>query len=86
MPWAGRPFGYLHRNLSVVWEASCSPAAGGVAFGVGVVTDVDHLYNFYRWYVRRNRGKLTLFFHAWEYPVAGLLVLSLVYYHLLLLA
>jgi len=57
-----------------------------VAFAVGVLNDVDHLFDFYQWYVRRKKGKVYLFFHAWEYSMAGLLLVGLVYYHPVLLA
>ena len=69
-----------------VWVSTDSPTAGGVAAGVGVLTDIDHLIDFYRWYVRRKRGQIYLLFHAWEYPIVGLLVLGLIYYYPLLLA
>ena len=69
-----------------VWAITGSPAAGGVALGVGVLNDVDHLFDFYQWYVRRKKGKIYLFFHAWEYSIAALLFLGLVYYHPVLLA
>jgi len=69
-----------------VWGVTGSPAAGGVALGVGVLTDVDHLFDFYRWYIRRKKGRIFLLFHAWEYSMAGLLLVGLVYYHPLLLA
>ena len=69
-----------------VWGATGSPSAGGLALGVGVLTDVDHLFDFYQWYVRRKRGRVYLLFHAWEYSIAGLLALVLVYYHPMLLA
>ena len=69
-----------------VWDITDSPAAGGVALGVGVLTDVDHLFDFYRWYVRRKKGKIYLFFHAWEYSIIGLLMLAFIYYHPVLLA
>ena len=69
-----------------VWGVTGSPVAGGVALGVGVLTDVDHLFDYYQWYVRRKKGKIYLFFHAWEYSIAGLLVLAFAYYHPVLLA
>lgn len=71
---------------AVVWGATGSPSAGGAAFGVGVLTDVDHLFDFYLWYVRRKQTKIYLFLHAWEYPIIGLLVLGLIYYHPVILA
>ena len=71
---------------AAVWAATGSPAAGGAALGVGVLVDVDHLFDFYQWYVRRRSGRIYLFFHAWEYSVAGLLVAGLLFYHPVLLA
>ena len=53
---------------------------------MGVLTDVDHLFDYYQWYVRRKKGKIYLFFHAWEYSIAGLLMLGLIYYHPVFLA
>ena len=53
---------------------------------VGVLIDVDHLFDFYRWYVRRKTGKIFLIFHAWEFSLVGLLLVGLVYYHPVLLA
>jgi hypothetical protein len=53
---------------------------------VGVLTDIDHLFDYYLWYVCRRKGKIFLFFHAWEYSIVGLLLAGLVYYHPILLA
>ena len=50
-----------------VWGVTGSPTAGGVALGVGVLIDVDHLVDYYRWYILRKNGKIFLIFHAWEY-------------------
>ena len=63
-----------------------SPAAAGVALGVGVLTDVDHLFDYYQWYIRRKPNKLYLLFHAWEYSIIGLLLLGIFFYHPVLLA
>jgi hypothetical protein len=68
-----------------VWGITGSTAAGVAALGVGVLTDVDHLFDFYRWYLLRKHGKLCLLFHAWEYGIIGLLVVGLVFYHPILL-
>ena len=69
-----------------VWAVTGSPAAGGAALGVGVLTDVDHLFDLYRWYIRGKKYKTYLWFHAWEYSITGLLLVGLFYYHPLLLA
>ncbi|NQW21909.1 MAG: hypothetical protein HQ475_00530 [SAR202 cluster bacterium] len=36
-----------------VWGITGSPTAGAVALGVGVLTDVDHIFDFYQWYERK---------------------------------
>ena len=69
-----------------VGAATGSPAAGGLALGVGVLMDVDHLYDFYHWYIRGNPNRNYMLFHAWEYPAAGIIVLASVFFHPLLLA
>ena len=53
--------------------------------GVGVVMDVDHLYDCYQRYIRGNLNKTYLLLHGWEYSIVGLGVL-LVYYHPIFLA
>jgi len=68
-----------------VWGITGSPAAGAAAVGVGVLTDVDHLFDYYQWYIRRKRGRIFLLFHAWEYSIIGLLLLGFFYYHPVLL-
>jgi hypothetical protein len=69
-----------------VWGITGSPAAGVTALGVGVLTDVDHLFDFYQWYIRRKPSKIYLFFHAWEYSIIALLLVGIFYYHPILLA
>ena len=63
-----------------------SPGAGGVAVAVGVLVDLDHLVDYYRWWVRRRPGKVFILFHGWEYSIAAFLVLGLAFYHPVLLA
>jgi len=69
-----------------VWGMTSSPVAGGVAVGAGVLVDVDHIFDFYQWWIRRRTSKIYLFLHGWEYSIAGLLTLWLGYYHPVLLA
>ena len=69
-----------------IWGITGSPAAGGAALGVGVLTDLDHLIDYYQWYIRRKKNRIFLFFHAWEYGMIGLMVLSIFYYHPIFLA
>jgi hypothetical protein len=53
---------------------------------VDVLTNVDHLFDYYRWYAPRQKDRVYLLFHAWEYSIAGLLIFGLIYYHPILLA
>ena len=69
-----------------VWGITDSPASGGAALAVGVLTDVDHLFDYYLWYIRRKKNRIFLFFHAWEYGIIGILVLGFFFYHPLLMA
>ena len=69
-----------------IWLATDSPAAGLVAVGVGVLMDVDHLYDCYQRNVRWNLNKTYLPLHAWEYSLAGLVALIVGLHHPLLVA
>ena len=69
-----------------VWGATGSIAAGGVAVGVGVFVDVDHLVDLYQSWVRRRPNLVIVPFHGWEYSVIGLLILGTVFYHPIFLA
>ena len=62
-----------------VWAATGSLPAAGIALGVGVLMDVDHLYDYYRWHVNPKDGKIFVLFHAWEYSLAGLAVWAFVF-------
>ena len=69
-----------------VGAATGSPEAGATALGVGVLMDVDHLFDFYHWYVRCKGKRIYLLFHAWEYSAAGVIALAVVFFHPLFLA
>ena len=71
---------------AVTWGVTGSPLAGGIALGVGVLIDVDHLYDFYQWWIKGRPNKYFVFFHGWEYSFIGVLVLLLAFYHPFLLA
>ncbi len=69
-----------------VGAATGSPAAGGVALGVGMLMDIDHLYDFFQWYIRRRPDRIYIVLHAWEYSTAGIIVLASLFFHPILLA
>ena len=70
----------------VVWAVSDSPEAGVLTVGVGVLMDLDHLYDYYQWYIRRKRNRIYVLLHAWEYSVVGVVLPASVLYHPLFLA
>ena len=69
-----------------VWAATGSPLAVPVAVASGVLVDVDHLYDYYRWFAKGDRRHLVLPFHAWEYSAAGLVLAFALWYHPLAVA
>ena len=69
-----------------IWIATDSGEAVALAVGVGVLMDLDHLYDYYQQYIRGHLNRTYLFLHAWEYSFAGLGILVMVLYHPLLLA
>jgi hypothetical protein len=56
--------------------ATGSKGAAALAVGVGVLMDLDHVYDYYQWYVKGRRDRLYVLLHAWEYSVAGLGLLA----------
>ena len=83
------PVGPTARSTVVgasIWGVTGSPLAGGVAAGVGVLVDVDHLVDLYQSWIRRKTHLVIVPFHGWEYSLAGLLVLCLGFYHPVFLA
>lgn len=69
-----------------VGAATGSPAAGVTALGVGVLMDVDHLFDFYQWYIRGKGNRIYLLLHAWEYSAIGVIALLVAFYHPIFLA
>ena len=59
-----------------VWLATGSPAAAAVTVGVGVMMDLDHLYDYYHWLIKRKPRRTYVLLHAWEYSFLGLVVLA----------
>ena len=54
--------------------------------GVGVFVDIDHLVDLYQSWIRQRPNQVIVPFHGWEYSIAGLLALGLVFYHPIFLA
>jgi hypothetical protein len=61
--------------------ATGSKGAVALAVGVGVLMDLDHVYDYYQWYVKGRRNRILVFLHAWEYSAAGLGLLAAGIYH-----
>lgn len=71
---------------AAVWAASGEPLALPAAFVAGALNDADHLLDYYLWFVRKDRRRLFLVFHAWEYAFAGLALSLTVWQYPVLLA
>ena len=54
--------------------------------GVGLLMDIDHLYDFYQWYIKGRPNKIYILFHAWEYSAVGVIALASFFFHPILLA
>ena len=54
-----------------VYLATKSPGAAGITVGVGVLLDLDHLFDLFRWYAKPNQSKVYVPLHAWEYAIIG---------------
>lgn len=61
---------------ATVWAATGSKKAVPAAVLTGVLNDTDHLYDFYRWYVKEDpdREHVYVWFHGWEYSLSALLL------------
>jgi hypothetical protein len=52
---------------AVVWRATDSPTAAVTTAACGVFTDVDHVIEFWNWFVKERKDSFYVVFHAWEY-------------------
>ena len=59
---------------SALWAVTRDPLALPAALGAGVLPDADHLIDYFNWYVRRDRSRVILLLHGWEYLIAGIVV------------
>ena len=50
----------------VLSGATGEPVLAAVTVGAGVLPDLDHLLDYYNWYVRRSPERLILLLHGWE--------------------
>ena len=57
-----------------LWAATGDARTLPAAVAAGVLPDVDHLLDYYNWYIRRDTRRLILIFHGWEYLVAAVLI------------
>ena len=57
-----------------VWAATRSLEAGALTLAVDVLIDVDHVFDYYQWYIRRRQDKLYVFLQTWEYSMTGLAI------------
>ena len=69
-----------------IWAATGSVGAAPIALATGVFLDVDHILDFYVTYVKKDRGRVFVLAHGWEYATAGMVFMLAVWYHPWLLA
>lgn len=69
-----------------VWAATGSSASVAAASVTGVLIDVDHILDYYNWYWKKDKGKLYVLFHGWEYSAVALVLVLALWYHPVLLA
>ena len=83
------PIGHTAASVGIgaaVWAATGEPLALPAAFVAGALNDADHLLDYYLWFVRKDRRRVFLVFHAWEYAVVGLTLSLTIWQHPALLA
>lgn len=69
-----------------VWAATSSPGAVAPSVATGVFVDVDHVIDFYNLYIRKDRRRLLLLGHGWEYTALGFAVYLSIWGHPWMLA
>lgn len=71
------PVGHLVVSAAVgggMWAATGEINTLPAAVGAGFLPDVDHLLDYFNWYVRRSHRLIIVFLHSWELVVLGALV------------
>ena len=58
---------------AIVWGVTKSPYSMLAAFLTGVLIDLDHLVEYYSWFVREERSKVWFFLHSYELAVPAFL-------------
>lgn len=57
----------------VLWAATKSPYSAVAALATGVLVDLDHLLEYYRWFVKEDHSRVVYFLHSYELVVPALL-------------
>ena len=71
-----RPPGHAVISLSiggVLWAITKSPYAMASAFVAGVFIDLDHLVEYYWWFIKEDRSRVLYFLHSYELLVPAFL-------------
>ena len=69
-----------------IWATTGSALALPAATATGVLIDADHVLDFYYLYVKKDRRRVFVLLHGWEYSLVLLALLLVVWYHPVLLA
>ena len=57
----------------VLWATTKSPYSAVAALATGVLVDLDHLLEYYRWFVKEDHSRVVYFLHSYELVVPALL-------------
>ena len=71
-----KPPGHAIISLSiggVLWAVTKSPYSMASAFFTGVFIDIDHLVEYYWWFVKEDNSRIIYFFHSYELLVPAFL-------------
>ena len=71
-----KPPGHAAISLAiggVLWAVTKSPYSAVAALATGVLVDLDHLVEYYWWFVKEDHSRILYFLHSYELVVPALL-------------
>ena len=83
------PLGHTIASIGIgagVWGATGTPIAVPAAAATGVLIDADHVLDYFNYFARKDRRHVYLLFHGWEFSLIGLIAVTTIWYHPVLLA
>ena len=84
-----KPSGHIAASVAIGGDTTLvtrEPLALVSAFAAGVMIDIDHAIDYYRWFIARRNNRVILPLHGWEYVVVACLAGALWGWSAMLLA